>query len=83
MSNNLQEINCESRQEFYRNTTLARSLQEVLDEFEELGEINEMQNEIIMMQLDNQIVENFKNVPRNNKAVKITGFTTYRFREDP
>ena len=53
MTNNLQEINCESRQEFYRNTTLARSLQEVLDEFEDQGEINEMQNEIIMLQLDN------------------------------
>ena len=36
-----------------------------------------------MNQLDNQIVEMFKTVQKNNKPVKISGFTTYRFREDP
>ena len=81
-NNNMKDGGFESRDSFYRNTTLALSLQEVLNEFEEQGEINDQQNDLIMWQLDQQIVEQFKNLQRI-RPIKITGFCTYRFREDP
>ena len=82
LTHNMNDDNSESREQFYRKTTLARSLQEVLNEFEDQGEIGEIQSDMIMWQLDQSIVEQFKYLQKT-KPIKIEGFTTYRFREDP
>ena len=53
LTHNMNDDNGESREQFYRKTTLAKSLQEVLNDFEvQGGEINEIQSDFIMWQLD-------------------------------
>ena len=67
----------------YRATILGNSLQEVIDDMIRSNDLQEHHKEIILAQFDRTVLENFRDMDRPLKPIKISGNNTiYNFVEE-
>ena len=75
--------NQQDQVKIYRATMLGRSLQEIIDEMIHSGDLQEHHKEIIMNQFDTNVLENFKEMEKPHKPIKVSGSDTiYNFVEE-